>query len=163
MIGLRGLNLRDNDLTGTIPWQLGNMDSMQKLRLHNNRLSGAIPTQLADLENLTDLWLSGNELTGPIPSQLGGLANLSQLSLRNNQLSGAIPAELGNLADTLTHFYLVGNTGPDGLRAVGAVRRDQQRRIGHGAELLPVGGRGRFRGKARAAGPSIWGARLSVC
>ncbi len=114
MVGLRGLNLRDNDLTGPIPPQLGNMDSMQKLRLHNNRLSGLIPTQLGNLSNLTDLWLSGNDLTGAIPSQLGGLANLKQLSLRNNQLSGAVPAELGNLADTLTHFYLVGNTGLSG-------------------------------------------------
>ena len=25
-----------------------------------------------------------------------------------------MPAELGNLADTLTHFYLVGNTGLTG-------------------------------------------------
>ena len=114
MVGLRGLNLRDNDLTGPIPPQLGNMDSMQKLRLHNNRLSGLIPTQLGNLSNLTDLWLSGNDLTGAIPSQLGGLANLRQLSLRNNQLSGQVPAELGNLADTLTHFYLVGNTGLTG-------------------------------------------------
>ena len=87
---------------------------MQKLRLHNNDLTGSIPTELGDLSNLTDLWLSSNDLTGSIPVELGMLDNLKQLSLKNNELSGDIPAALGNLADTLTQLFLAGNSGLTG-------------------------------------------------
>ena len=66
---LRLLNLNNNDLTGSIPVELGDMDSLTHLWLRDNSLSGGIPQELEDL-NLTALHLSGNSFSGCIPSGL---------------------------------------------------------------------------------------------
>ncbi len=46
MINLTYLFLNDNLLTGSIPFELGNLTSLTALNLDNNSLSGAIPTSL---------------------------------------------------------------------------------------------------------------------
>ena len=97
------------------------MANLNQLWLRNNELTGAIPAELGNLANLNQLWLRNNELTGAIPAELGNLANLTHLSLSNNLLTGAIPAELGNLTK-LVSLWLKDNelTGciPAGLRDV---------------------------------------------
>ena len=90
-----------NNLTGTIPTQLGQLTRLEDLDLSSNQLSGSIPTQLGQLTALTDLYLGGNQLSGSIPTQLGQLTALEYLYLGNNQLSGAIPSEFGNLANLI--------------------------------------------------------------
>ena len=115
------VSLYQNQLTGEIPAQLGNLSNLRTLSLRDNQLTGDIPPELGSLARLEALWLSNNQLTGEIPRELGDLANLAQLRLEGNQLSGAIPAELGRLAN-LTLLYLSGNqlTGcvPASLRDV---------------------------------------------
>ena len=93
------LSLYDNQLTGEIPAELGNLANLQTLHLYSNQLTGAIPAELGNLTNLEGLDLSGNQLTGEIPAELGGLTNLEVLDLRTNQLTGKIPAELGGLTN----------------------------------------------------------------
>ena len=66
-----------------------------RLSLSGNELTGSIPAELAQLEYLTVLSLSGNELTGSIPAELAQLEYLTVLSLHSNELTGSIPAELG--------------------------------------------------------------------
>ena len=107
------LNLGNNNLTGRIPEELGNLANLTRLILEGNQLSGPIPPELGNLANLTRLILEGNQLSGPIPPELGNLANLTRLILSINQLSGPIPSELGNLAN-LTWLILEGNqlSGP---------------------------------------------------
>ena len=107
------LNLGDNRLTGLIPSELSSLTNLEQLHLSGNQLSGEISTELGSLSKLQVLYLSLNQLTGPIPASLGGLANLEQLYLYNNQLSGEIPAELGSLAN-LHGLFLSDNqlTGP---------------------------------------------------
>ena len=51
------------------------------LDLRDNNLRGAIPPELGRLSNLTELPLSENQLTGPIPAELGRLTSLKDLSL----------------------------------------------------------------------------------
>ena len=102
------LTLSDNQLTGSIPAQLGNLTNLQDLRLFSNQLTGTIPVELGNLANLSWLELSSNQLTGSIPSSLGNLSDLRTLSLHTNQLTGAIPASLGNLAN-LEHLSLRNN------------------------------------------------------
>ena len=46
------LDLSDNDLTGTIPSELGQCTNLQQLALNNNALSGTIPTELMELSSL---------------------------------------------------------------------------------------------------------------
>ena len=102
------LYLDDNELSGEIPAELGNLASLIRLDLDNNDLSGEIPVALSNLTSLISLDLYNNDLSGEIPAELGNLARLNRLKLGENQLSGEIPAELGNLAN-LKFLYLHGN------------------------------------------------------
>ena len=97
LVNLRVLELSFNRLTGSIPPELGNLHNLRRLALYGNELTGSIPPQLGDLDNLRALRLSGNELTGSIPPELGNLVNLIDLYLGQNRLTGSIPPELGNL------------------------------------------------------------------
>ena len=100
------LSLCDNQLSGSIP-DLGRLSELQLLRLWNNQLSGEIPASLSALTNLTNLDISRNNFDGPIPD-LSRNTNLQFLDLHSNQLSGTIPASLGNLT-SLTLLELDNN------------------------------------------------------
>ena len=97
LLSLERLDLGGNQLSGELPAELGSLLSLAELDLANNQLSGEIPAELGSLLNLRLLDLSDNQLSGEIPAELGGLPNLRRLDLANNQLSGEIPAELGNI------------------------------------------------------------------
>ena len=93
------LDLRFNNLAGTIPSELGNLANLQWLQLDGNNLRGTIPRELASLTNLEVLQLPANDLNGAIPGVLADLGNLEWLILHGNNLSGAIPGELGSLTN----------------------------------------------------------------
>ena len=65
-----------------------------KLLLSDEDMTGTIPPELGDLLELTHLDLSDNSLTGEIPRELGGLSNLESLKLTGNSLTGCIPTAL---------------------------------------------------------------------
>ena len=48
------LDLYSNQLTGTIPVELGNLSNLQYLQLYSNQLTGTIPVELGNLSNLYD-------------------------------------------------------------------------------------------------------------
>ncbi len=102
------LDLQTNQLSGTIPSELGQLTNLIHLVLNQNQLGGAIPPVLGQLTNLTWLGLWANQLSGTIPSELGQLTNLTQLDLEQNQLRGTIPPELGQLRE-LERFWLSNN------------------------------------------------------
>ncbi|CAB1097357.1 unnamed protein product [Ectocarpus sp. CCAP 1310/34] len=97
LVKLKELNLDQNKLSGEIPASLGQLVKLETLGLYRNKLSGSIPPQLGELAALQYLSLSENQLTGPIPSELGHLSALQGLNLSGNQLSGTIPQVLGML------------------------------------------------------------------
>ena len=105
LTGLTNLHLSNNQISGEIPTELGNLTGLTKLHLSNNQISGEIPTELGNLTGLTNLHLSNNQISGEIPTELGNLTGLTKLHLSNNQISGEIPTELGNLTG-LTNLYL---------------------------------------------------------
>lgn len=105
---LQTLWLDGNELSGGIPRELGSLDYLVRLSLHRNRLSGEIPGELGRLGNLRRLFLSNNRLVGPIPPELGQLGSLEYLSLGGNLLSGGVPSELGGLV-RLRYLWLFGN------------------------------------------------------
>ncbi|MCP4696247.1 MAG: hypothetical protein GY862_05305, partial [Gammaproteobacteria bacterium] len=82
----------EENLSGSIPVELGNLSNLTSLDLYGNQLIGSIPVELGNLTNLTNLELAKNQLSGSIPVELGDLTNLTGLHLSGNQLSGSIPA-----------------------------------------------------------------------
>ncbi|MYD00248.1 MAG: hypothetical protein F4X13_13375 [Gammaproteobacteria bacterium] len=92
-----GLSLSGNNLSGTLPPEVGDLTHLRRLTLYGNQLTGPIPPELGRLSELTRLDLRQNMLNGTIPAELGALSRLDTLLLSNNQLSGSIPRELGNL------------------------------------------------------------------
>ena len=102
------IQLRNNNLVGRIPPQIGNLTGLVMLDLFNNQLNGPIPGEIGNLVNLKDLNLSRNPLTGSIPAAIGQLINLQALSLGRSQLDGNIPPEIGNLIQ-LTYLFLSSN------------------------------------------------------
>ena len=91
---MEDLQLNDNQLTGAIPPELGNLANLKWLTLSDNQLTGAIPPELGNLTNLRELYLYDNKLTGIIPPELGNLANLNVFDIRGNQFAGCIPDSL---------------------------------------------------------------------
>ena len=63
----------DNELTGTVPAELGNLSNLKQLWLHDNRLTGELPAELGNLTNLEELIFRGNEFTGCIPHPMQGV------------------------------------------------------------------------------------------
>lgn len=94
---LTKLILSTNSLTGSLPTTLNKLTSLKELILTDNQLSGALPANLSEIKTLTNLNLSTNQLSGSIPSSYTSIITLTSLSLNNNQLTGSIPSEITNL------------------------------------------------------------------
>ena len=101
LLQLQSLVIRYDGLTGSIPPELGNLTNLSALVLQNNQLTGSIPSQLGSMTALQQLGLEWNQLSGSLPASLGNLTNLYGLYLNYNQLSGSLPASLGNISDLL--------------------------------------------------------------
>ncbi|KAJ0771637.1 putative protein kinase RLK-Pelle-LRR-XII-1 family [Helianthus annuus] len=92
------LRLSNNKLSGEIPTQLLQLSSLSiLLDFSHNNLCGSLPIEVGDLNTLSLLDLSYNNLSGNIPSSLGGCASLLGLSLRGNSFQGMIPQSLSSL------------------------------------------------------------------
>ncbi len=109
---MTSLYLYGNQLTGSIPPEIGNLGSLTYLSLHDNELTGSIPPEIGNLTNLTTLRLHNNQLTGTIPMEIGNLTSLKYLYLYENQLSGAIPESINNLSQ-MDILYLHNNQFTD--------------------------------------------------
>ena len=108
LTSLTELDLSVNDLSGSIPSQLGSLTSVAVLNLSYNGLTGAIPGGLGSMAALEELWLNDNSLSGYIPTGLGSLVGVVEVYLDNNDLTGSIPAEVGDMA-SLEVLYLSNN------------------------------------------------------
>ncbi|MDD5341110.1 MAG: leucine-rich repeat domain-containing protein [Patescibacteria group bacterium] len=89
-----------------VPDYVFNMTNLQELNISNNQITGAIQSQIGQLKKLKILNASNNLMTG-VPAEVGQLTNLQILDLSNNQLTG-LPNELGNLKNLKT-FNISGN------------------------------------------------------
>ena len=102
------LNLLENELTGNIPPEIGNLTNLIFLSISENKINGQIPLELGNLIHLNSLGLFNNELTGSIPSEIGNLTDLTYLGLFNNELTGGIPSGIWELKN-IEFFRLENN------------------------------------------------------
>ena len=88
------LNIFDSNDEETVNlWGVDySIENTTELSLSSNQLTGSIPPEIGNLTNLTSLGLYENQLTGSIPSEIGNLTNLTRLYLGSNQLTGSIPS-----------------------------------------------------------------------
>ncbi|RZC87973.1 hypothetical protein C5167_004150, partial [Papaver somniferum] len=115
---LNKLSLYENQLSGTIPNEIGKLSSLVDIQLSISNLSGPIPFSLCNLTNLKNLYLDQNQLSGVIPRDIGRLSSLISLALHTNNLVSTIPTSLCNstvgMLPTLQSISLFHNqlTGP---------------------------------------------------
>ncbi|MDB2556794.1 hypothetical protein N9X77_02370 [Luminiphilus sp.] len=87
------LNLRFNNLTGSLPPIIGELDQLKTLDLDGNQLYGELPPELNNLKNLTQLDLGKNSFSGRVP-KLDRLRKLVNFWVNDNEFAGVPPSIL---------------------------------------------------------------------
>jgi len=92
-LSVQTLTMNNNNFTGPISADIGNLDFLTALRLQNNALTGEIPQTFENMFSLEVLNLSDNQLSGPFPD-LSILPNLRELHIQDNNFTGQLPASI---------------------------------------------------------------------
>nr|GMD91709.1 protein STRUBBELIG-RECEPTOR FAMILY 8 [Ipomoea batatas] len=87
---LTSLNLANNNITGSIPYSISLMTSLNYLNFSGNSLAQPIGDMFTNRSELATLDVSFNNFSGDLPPSLGFLSNLSTLRMQNNQLTGSL-------------------------------------------------------------------------
>jgi len=87
--------LDTNNVHGSIPTEISQIQSLRTLSLTRNHVSGSIPTSIITMPHLENLVLYANNLIGSIPNEIGRATNLRSLRLENNLFFGFLTSELG--------------------------------------------------------------------
>lgn len=87
-------------MSGPIPSEIGNLQTLESLSLTGCGLTGAIPSEIGNLYRMQQMWLFGNQLSGAIPASFGNLTRMNRLELEHNQLAGDMPDSVCTLRDT---------------------------------------------------------------
>jgi len=110
--------LNNNLFTGTVPTEIGKLDSLIQLYLQTNSLSGPIPTEFGALQSIEYMYLQNNVLTGYFPDTISNLESLHTISVSRNQLVGTLPSSLAtnpNLVSFSAAENSFSGTLPDAL------------------------------------------------
>jgi hypothetical protein len=68
------LALSFNNLTGTVPPSISNLESLEDLDLEHNQMHGSLPVELTTLNSLVEIGLGGNSFSGVLPAALCDLS-----------------------------------------------------------------------------------------
>ncbi|MEM8484056.1 MAG: T9SS type A sorting domain-containing protein [Bacteroidota bacterium] len=103
------IELVDNNVSGGLPGELGNLHELQELIIENTsqrggfeKLGNILPSTLATAKNLRVIRLGQNAIRGGIPNTYGRLQNLEVFDLHDNLLDGFLPDSLGRIASLTT-------------------------------------------------------------
>ncbi|KAG7351070.1 two component regulator [Nitzschia inconspicua] len=92
------IDLPQNNITGTLPWELAGLEALQVLRAPRNSVMGRLPAQLGLLADLRFVDLTNNHITGTLPTEFGWLRRMRQIKLRLNSLTGMIPKTFAGMS-----------------------------------------------------------------
>lgn len=67
------LYLENNNLTGEIPSEIGNLTSLKILHISSNNIRGILPVSMGNLKNLENMYFNDNNLSGDIPAEITAL------------------------------------------------------------------------------------------
>ena len=89
---LTELNIRANNLVGTLPDEIADLNNLRSLVVSSNKFTGTLPNWLTKLNKLTNLMLDDNQFTGTlIPFET--YPDITLISISKNKLTGTVPAE----------------------------------------------------------------------
>ena len=118
------IQMNNNNLRGTLPWELVLLTNLQHVDLDSNRLSGTIPSRIDELTQLEIFWAMSNDLTGPLPQNFG--SSMVYIDLNENALTGTIPGnwstEMPNLRYLVLHVNQLTGTIPSDLSLIDPLR-----------------------------------------
>jgi Leucine-rich repeat (LRR) protein len=90
---LEVFNVESNKLSGELP-DLGQLSHLECLDLRWNNLTGTVPLSISKCMRLEEIWMQGNQLEGKIPPALAKLPRLEWLGLSNNNFEDRDGARL---------------------------------------------------------------------
>jgi len=103
-----------NQLSGTLPTQIGKWNRLNTFALTKNRISGTVPTQVGDMAILRRIELAENSLSGSMPDAFGNLRHLVYWDTYGNMLTGDLPPSIQNV--TSLEYLYVQNEQTDVIR-----------------------------------------------
>lgn len=87
-----------NQVSGTLPTELGNMRNLGKLDLFRNSIDGALLTEIRNMNSLVLLNLQWNlGITGTIPPEFCNMEKLEELNLYYTDINGPVPQCLNKI------------------------------------------------------------------
>ncbi|KAJ0098810.1 hypothetical protein Patl1_20270 [Pistacia atlantica] len=90
------------------PWLFNVSNNLGYLDLRLNQLQGSIPDAFGHITSLEDLRLQGNHFEGGIPESFGSMCRLLSLDLSSNKLGGKLSKSIRNLLGGCTEGTLTG-------------------------------------------------------
>ncbi|KAJ4850837.1 hypothetical protein Tsubulata_036594 [Turnera subulata] len=93
-LNLVELELGMNNLTGTIPKDIGKLQKLELFSVFGNKLSGEVPPSLGLLPALKTFKLFDNNFSGVLPPEMGLHSRLEEFDIATNQFTGQLPANL---------------------------------------------------------------------
>ena len=107
-----------SQLSGTLPYTLGNLAQLEFFNVRGTQLSGTLPDSIGNLTRLVTLDVDGTQLSGTIPESMGRLVSLENLYIMELALSGTLGAKFfANLTSVvalwMSSLLLLSGTIPD--------------------------------------------------
>ncbi len=113
------IQLGGNELTGSVPGELGDLTGLRHLEIHQNPISGPFPVRLTQLANLDRLWFDETAVCVPAESEfqewLAGIDDVRGTDVPCAPAISASPSALDfgavSVGETSALTFAVSNTG----------------------------------------------------
>ncbi|XP_059070862.1 receptor-like protein EIX1 [Cryptomeria japonica] len=91
------LNLGNNSLKGSLPYEFSRLWQLKSLVVHGNILIGSFPPSISNCSFLQVLDIGNNFFGGEMPPTIGNFSDLRVLVMKKNNFIGNIPSAIGQL------------------------------------------------------------------